>query len=90
MGHRIKVKFTKNYIAPTGAGISGEKDGYKVLPMSDQLQGLIDDGTLEVVGNTEASTRETATVEAPEATGTAKVSGKAQHKKKSKKKTAAD
>ncbi len=90
MGQRIKVKFTKNYIAPTGAGISGQKDGYKVLPMTDQLQGLIDDGTLEVVGNTEASTRETATVEAPEATGAAEVkSGKAQHKKKSKK-TAAD
>lgn len=86
MGQRIKVKFTKNYIAPTGAGISGQKDGYKVLPMTDQLQGLIDDGTLEVVGNTEAATRETATVTAPETAGAAKVSGKAQHKKKSKKK----
>lgn len=87
MGQRIKVKFTKNYIAPVGAGIAGQKDSYKVLAVTDQLQALIDDGTLEVVGNTEAATRETAVVEPPEATGAANVSGKAQHKKKSKKKT---
>ncbi len=88
MGERIKVKFTKNYIAPTGAGISGQKDGYKVLPLTDQLQGLIDDGTLEVVGNTEAAGRETATITPPETAGDAVVNpGKAQHKKKSKKKT---
>jgi hypothetical protein len=81
MGERVKVKFTKNYIAPTGAGIAGQKDAYKVFPMTDQLQSLINDGTLELVGETQAATRETATVEAPETTG------KAQHKKKSKKKT---
>jgi len=66
MGHRVKVKFTKNYIAPTGAGIGGQKDSYKVLPMTDQLQKLIDDGTLELVGETAAATRETATVTPPE------------------------
>ncbi len=87
MGQRIKVKFLKNYIAPVGAGIAGQKDSYKVLAVTDQLQALIDDGTLEVVSNTEAATRETAVVEPPEATGAAEVlSGKAQHKKKAKKK----
>jgi hypothetical protein len=91
MGQRIKVKFLKNYIAPTGAGIGGQKDAYKVFPVTDQLQALINDGTLEVVGNTEAATRETAVVEPPEATGAAEVkSGKAQHTKKAKKKTAAE
>lgn len=86
MGQRVKVKFVKNYIAPMGAGIAGQKDSYKVLPMTDQLQLLIDDGTLEVVGTTEAAGRETAVVTPPETAGAAEVkSGKAQHKKKSKK-----
>lgn len=84
MGQRIKVRFTKSYIAPMGAGIAGQKDSYKVLPMTDQLQGLIDDGIVEVVSNTEAATRETAVVEPPEATGAAEV------KKKTTKKSAAD
>ena len=72
MGERIKVKFLKNYIAPVGAGIAGQKDSYKTFPVGEQLQALIDDGTLEVVSETPAATRETATVEAPEATGEAK------------------
>ena len=81
MGQRIKVKFLKNYIAPVGESISGQKDAYKVYPPSEQLDALIVDGTLEVCGETPASTRETATIEAPE------TAGKATHKK-SKKKTA--
>ncbi len=72
MGERVKVKFLKNYIAPVGAGIAGQKDSYKMFPPGAQLQALIDDGTLEVVGEVPAATRETATVEAPETTGAAK------------------
>lgn len=81
MGQRIKVKFVKNYISPVGESISGQQDQYKVFPPSEQLDALIADGTLEVCGDTPAATRETATIEAPEATG------KATHKK-AKKKTA--
>jgi len=76
MGQRVKVKFLRNYIATVGAGIAGQKDSYKVLPMTDQLESLIKDGTLEVCGETEAATRETATIEPPEATGKAKVKKK--------------
>jgi hypothetical protein len=36
MGERVKVKFLENYIAPTGAGIAGQKDKYKVFPLTDQ------------------------------------------------------
>jgi hypothetical protein len=75
MGERVKVKFLENYIAPTGAGIAGQKDKYKVFPLTDH-------GVVEVVGETPAATRETATVEAPEATGEAKA--KPASKKKSK------
>jgi hypothetical protein len=82
MGERVKVKFLENYIAPTGAGIAGQKDKYKVFPLTDQLTQLIRDGVVEVVGETPAATRETATVEAPEATGEAKA--KPASKKKSK------
>ena len=82
MGHRVKVKFTRNYISTVGASIAGMKDSYKVFPPGEQLDALIADGTLELCSDTPAATRETATVEAPEATG------KAQHKK-SKKKAAA-
>lgn len=81
MGERVKVKFLKNYIAPVGASICGQKDAYKVFPPSDQLSALIADGTLELCGETEAARRETATVEAPETTG------KAQNKKAKKKTT---
>jgi len=83
MGERIKVKFTKNYIAPVGASISGVKDQYKVFPVTDQLQKLIDDGTCELVSGTEASTRETATVEAPETAGKAEAKPEAKKKTKS-------
>lgn len=66
MGERVKVKFLKNYIAPVGAAISGQKDSFKTFPVSDQLTQLLNDGTVEIVSNTPAAKRETATVEAPE------------------------
>ncbi len=72
MGERVKVKFLKNYIAPVGAGISGQKDGYKTFPVSDQLTALLNDGTVELVGEGPAAQRETATVEAPEKTSISK------------------
>jgi hypothetical protein len=76
MGERVKVKFTKNYIATVGAGIAGQKDSYKVFPMTDQLEALIKDGTLELCGATPAATRETAVVTPPEVTGKAGVKKK--------------
>lgn len=76
MGQRVKVKFLKNYIATVGAGIAGQKDSYKVLPMSDQLESLIKDGTLELCSDTPAATRETATIAAPETAGKSKVKKK--------------
>jgi hypothetical protein len=72
VGERVKVKFLKNYIAPVGAGISGQKDGYKTFPVSDQLTALLNDGTVELVGEGQAAKRETATVEAPEKTSKSK------------------
>lgn len=72
MGERVKVKFLKNYIAPVGQAISGVKDSYKILPLSDQLTALLTDGTVELVGEVPAAKRETATVEAPEKTAKSK------------------
>ncbi len=69
MGERVKVRFTKNYIAPVGAGISGQKDSYKVFPVSDQLTALLNDGTVELVKAGEAERRETATVQPDETSG---------------------
>lgn len=76
MGQRVKVKFLKTYIATVGAGIAGQKDSYKVLPLTDQLESLIKDGTLEVCADTPAATRETATITPPETAGKSKSKSK--------------
>jgi hypothetical protein len=57
----VKVKFTKNYIASRGPGISGRKDDEKEYRMTDALQARIDDGTLKLVKGKPAAKREKAT-----------------------------
>lgn len=57
----VKVRFNKNYIAARGPGISGAKGAEKSFDMSEQLQALIDDGTVELVKETAAASRKKAT-----------------------------
>lgn len=75
MGERVKVKFLKPYIANRGAGISGGEGDFRMYAMTDQLEALIADGTVELCADAPAAKRETATT-----------SGDTRSKKKKKKK----
>lgn len=57
MSDHVKVKFTKNYIAARGPGITGAKGAEKSFRMTSALKELLDDGTLELVKGTAASKR---------------------------------
>lgn len=61
MAGHVTVKFTKNYIASRGPGIAGAKGTERSYRMTDALQILLDDGTLELVKKTPAATRKKAT-----------------------------
>ena len=57
----VQVKFLKNYSATRGPGITGAKDSVRSFRMTDALIALIDNETVELVRETKAEKRETAT-----------------------------
>ncbi len=57
----VKVKFNRNYIATRGPGISGTEGCVCSLPMTEALQELIGNGTVELVKETKAGDRKKAT-----------------------------
>lgn len=61
MSDHVTVKFTKNYIASRGPGITGAKGSERSFRMTASLQALLDDGTVELVKGTPASKRSKAT-----------------------------
>ena len=60
MTDRVKVKFNKNYIASRGPGIAGVKGSEHEFRMTEALQALIGDGTVELVSGPKAATRKKA------------------------------
>lgn len=61
MPDHVTVKFSRNYIAARGPGITGAKGTEHTFRMTSSLQALLDDGTVELVKGTPAAKRSKAT-----------------------------